>query len=165
MKLQLGFEDHPYEARFSAESPLTATVKSRVAKHQSKAQEDYGAGKTTKEVSEELEKKYKVVETFYEMESELIEKVVTDALVDAFEEIIKGETPDLKKMDVSRIEKKFRKDLMERKFDGVIPNVPTKTSQAGVSHLRKRPTDAKGSRPSFVDTGLYMRSFKAWTEE
>jgi len=43
-----------------------------------------------------------------------------------------------------------------------IPGVPTKAALRGVNHRLKHPYRRRGARPSFVDTSLYMSSFKAW---
>jgi hypothetical protein len=64
------------------------------------------------------------------------------------------------------IEAAFRQFLEQQEMDGRVDGVPTKASLKGVSHRLKRP-NAKDNptRPSFIDTGLYSASMKAWTEE
>ncbi len=168
LKLVLGFDDTPYADRYSEKSPLTATVKKRRPKVMSKPQEAYGEGKSAREVAKELEDKYKIVETFYDMEEDFIVSLIEDVMADEIEEIMTMGVPSKKGIsssDTDKIEKKFRQSLTSQAYDGVIPGVPTLASQRGVSHLRQHPYAGRGSRPSFVDTGLYMRSFKAWVED
>jgi protein-disulfide isomerase-like protein with CxxC motif len=54
--------------------------------------------------------------------------------------------------ETDKIEQRFKQDLSRRKFDGVIYGVPTKAAQ-------------RESRQSFIKTGRYRNSFKAWMEE
>ena len=56
MKLQLGFDNISYSARYSRQSPLTATMKARRPRRMSIPQQNYGANKTVGQVADELEK-------------------------------------------------------------------------------------------------------------
>jgi hypothetical protein len=67
--------------------------------------------------------------------------------------------------ETDKIETRFKQNLRRRRYDGVIPGVPTQTSLKGVSHLFMKPYARHGFRPSFIDTGLYMNSFRAWVEK
>jgi hypothetical protein len=134
----------------------------------SKPQEAYGQGKTTREVAAELETKYKIVETFYEMEEDYIVSLIEDSIGADLEKVALMNKPSKKGFsdaDTDKIEKRFRQSLSSQAYDGMIPGVPTLASIRGVSHLRKHPYAQRGSRPSFIDTGLYSRSFRAWVEE
>ena len=70
MKLQLGFEAHSYSQIGSVTSPLPRTVKGRLAKKPSRAQAAYGQGKSSAQVATELESRYRIVETFYQLEED-----------------------------------------------------------------------------------------------
>jgi hypothetical protein len=166
MKLQLGFESIPYSSRYTRESPLSATLKRRRPKRLSLIQQGYGVGKTVGMVAEELEKKYGIVETFYNMEEPNIVKDLENAFGNALELGMTGGSPE-PIWDPSLVyEPRFRRAISTRKFDGVIPGVPTKAAKAGVSHLRVDPyKKGAAERPSFMNTTLYMRSFRAWTEK
>jgi hypothetical protein len=59
--------------------------------------------------------------------------------------------PKLKDTDPVEIRDKFRHNLTNRRYDGLLFNTPTRTSK-------------KTGRPSFVDTGTYRNSFRVWTE-
>lgn len=168
MKLNLGFEANPYAGRYSASSPLTTTTKKRAPKVLSRPQQAYGQGKTTKEVAEELEAKYSIVETFYELEEDSITDLLEDAFADDIEEIMIGGTPTktgISDKATDKIEQKFRRNLANQRYDGVISGVPTIASLRGVSHLKQHPYAQRSLRPSFIDTGLYQRSFRVWIEE
>ena len=131
----------------------------------SRPQQTYGLGKTVGMVAEELERKYGILEAFYGMEEDFIVKNFESAVADGMEQGIAGGSWDYD-WDPTPLEGKFRRALSGRKFDGILRGVPTQAAQRGVSHLRAD-VFKKGaaSRPSFVDTGLYRRSFKAWTEK
>lgn len=170
MKLQFGFDDHAYTARYSLSSPLTATVKKRGGRRLSPVQQAYGQGKSVGQVALELERKYKIVETFYYIEEDnLIIPMLAEGYRDALEMEMKtqgttGTFKILRTGDSNKLETRFRRNLSGRRYDGIIPNVPTRTAQRGISHLRRNPAASQGSRPSFIDTGLYQRSFKVWEE-
>jgi hypothetical protein len=169
LKLVLGFEDHPYPTRYDASSPLAKTVKRRRPKVMSPAQEAYGQGKTTKEVAADLEARYSIVETFWEMEEDTFIEVLEDAFADNIEEVMQmGQIPKtggISDKETDKIEKKFMQSLQSRRFDGVIPGVPTTAAQRGVSHLYKQPYARRAPRPSFINTGMYQRSFRVWVED
>jgi hypothetical protein len=135
----------------------------------SRAQEAYGEGKTTSEVAADLEAKYKIVETFWEMEEENFIEVLEDAYADNIEEVIQMEqipkAGGISDTETDKIEKNFMQSLQSRRFDGVLPGVPTTAAQRGVSHLHRHPYAKRAPRPSFIDTGMYQRSFRAWVEE
>lgn len=168
MKLNLGFEDHAYEARYSESSPLTKAVKKAAPKRPTRAQMAYGQGKTTAEVAAELEAKYSIVETFVELEEDNITELLEDAYGEHLEAIMSMESVPkeiVTSKQTDKIEANFRKALSSRRFDGVISGVPTTAAQRGVSHLRQHPYAKRPPRPSFIDTGMYQRSFRAWVED
>jgi len=66
LKIHLGFEDFAYDVRATAQSPLSARTRARMAKKQSAEQLAYGTGQTTTSVAADLEARYEVVDVFYE---------------------------------------------------------------------------------------------------
>ena len=66
----------------------------------------------------------------------------------------------------SKIEDRFKQMLSMRELDAIgYPGIPTAAAQAGVSHRFKSGFNKnKAPRPSFVDTGLFSSSFRAWVE-
>lgn len=167
MKLHLGFQEFPYADRYGKQSPLTATTKKGKPRKLSPAQASYGQGKTTNEVAEELEAKYHIVETFWEMEEDRFSEKLEDAFAADMEAVMMGQptTTSISTKETDAIERRFRQNLTQQRYNGVISGVPTLAAQRGVSHLRQHPYQARGPRPSFIDTGMYMRSFTAWVEE
>lgn len=169
MKLNLGFEDFPYPARYDAGSPLSASVRKRRPKLLSRPQQTYGQGKTTGQIAAELERRYNIVDTFYAIEEDYIIDLIEEQALMDIDAVMTMEEPSRKGMSFSetdKIERKFRDNLAKRRYDGIIQGVPTLASLRGVSHLKKRPyAKSNASRPSFVDTGLYASSFRAWMEE
>jgi hypothetical protein len=169
LKLHFGFEDYSYETRYEASSPLVHSVKSKRPKVLSRPQQAYGQGKTTAEVAAELEAKYKIVETFWELEEDNFVEMIEDAFVEDIENVM--QMSEVKKAtgvsvkETDKIEAKFKQNLSSRRYDGMISGVPTLAAQKGVSHLRQHPYAKRGSRPSFIDTGMYQRSFRAWIED
>jgi hypothetical protein len=117
-------------------------------------------------VAEELEKKYKIVETFFNLEESNIIDDLEGAFSNALALGMSGGSPQ-PIYDPSLVyEPRFRRAISTRKFDGIIPGVPTRAARMGVSHLRVDPfKKGAAERPSFMDTTLYMRSFRAWTEK
>jgi hypothetical protein len=168
MQVMFGFDPYPYSKRFTARSPLNKMVKKMKPKVMSHEQEVYGMGKTTVDVAEELEAKYGIVQKFYEMDgSDMLDDIIHDATEVAIESILSGKPAiiNLPKVKLKEVEEKFRYNLSNRKYDGVIGGVPTKASLLGISHLRQDPYAAKDSRPSFVDTGMYKESFRVKVEK
>jgi hypothetical protein len=65
-----------------------------------------------------------------------------------------------------RVIQRFQNFIREREMDGVIPGVPTMASWRGVNHNLSHPYARRNPiRPSFIDTGLYLGSFKAWVSD
>jgi hypothetical protein len=136
----------------------------RLARRPSPAQLAYGQGKTTGEVATDLEKKYGIVEKFFTLEENFIVDAFENSYLNAMELGMLSGSWGVAWDPSITLEPKFKRSLSSRRFDGLIPGVPTLSAQKGVSHLRKDPYGQRGSRPSFIDTSLYQRSFKAWTE-
>jgi hypothetical protein len=132
------------------------------------SQKSYGKGKTTLEVAKELEDKYHIVETFWELEQDNFTERLEEVFAEDIEEVMTMQKPSHKGISVKGtdvIEARFRSNLATHRYDGIISGVPTLAAQRGVSHLEQRPYAKRGPRPSFIDTAMYQRSFKAWVED
>ena len=156
MKLHFGFESVPYSTAI--------TLKRKGPVHRA-----YGQGKTSLQVAKELDQKYKVLEAFYDMEADYMIPMIENALIEDLEETVMM-SRGTRKQRISdaitdKIAARFRRNIAIRKYDGVIRGVPTLASLRGVSHLRQHPYAPRESRPSFRDTGNYVNSFRAWTED
>jgi hypothetical protein len=167
----LGFESFPYTARYTANSPLPSLLKSRQPKAPTRTHTAYGAGKTTGQVSKELEERYKIVEEFWKFEEDNFVELLEEAFAEDLEDVLQmkkltKQTKGISVKETDAIEARFRQNLSARRYDGVISGVPTLAAQRGVSHMRAQPYSRKNSpRPSFIDTGMYSRSFRAWVKD
>ena len=123
---------------------------------------------TTGDVAEILEAKYHVMETFYELHQEEIGDLIVRSLAAKIETIQQGGYAGYDEPfagATSVIEDEFKQFLSQKVMETLgIPGVPTKAALAGVSHRFKHPYAQRAARPSFIDTGLYQASFKAWVD-
>lgn len=137
--------------------------------------------KTTGDVAEILESKYGVMQAFVNLHGNDIAKAIEGSVVGAFESAMMGAPPrnDIYGTGTSEIEEMFRRFLSGREMDGLgIAGVPTAAALAGksarfksgyVKKIRLRIPELgavtiQPSRPSFIDTGLYEGSMKAWVD-
>ena len=151
MKLHLGVIDLPY-----AQAPSKRRRKKISAGTQ-----------TTGDVAGWLENDYHVMEHFWALHSGEVVQALEGSLQGAIDNMIMGAPMSASAFGSaeSAIEDRFKQMLSNRELDVLgFPGIPTAAAQAGVSHRRKRPSVKRGPRPSFIDTGLYQASFKAWVE-
>ena len=134
---------------------------------------------TTGEVAEKLERQYGVMMLFYLNNSQSIADKLGESFTNAIDNAILG-APEIPANQMfndacQEIQTKFKQFLDMKEMDYMVRGVPTKASLMGVSHRfkkvgGKRAGYTKGKkgirppRPSFIDTGLYRQSFKAWVE-
>lgn len=130
---------------------------------------------TTGDVAEILEKKYGVYQAFFDLkELEIVEALAT-AYGQTAEALMTGGPADVDPGDVAgtSIQEMFKEVLTNKELDGKIPGVPTLAAEEGVSHRFKDVYNRKGkkgkrkrgSRPSFVDTGLYEGATRVTVEK
>ena len=120
-------------------------------------------GKTTGDVAEILEAKYHVMEVFYRQNDAHVARSLEKSVAGALESLLLGAPPSIDAFGAgtSRIEDRFKQFLSRREIEKLgYPGVPTGAALRGVSHRFKKKRG--GRRPSFIDTGLYQSSFKAW---
>ena len=122
----------------------------------------YGKPRTTHDVADILEAKYKVVERFVTANEGDIRALVKEQGARNAHAVVKGRPPNMMKLTTD-IKKMFKSFVMSRRLDGY-PGVPTLASLRGVNHKLKRPYAKRASRPSFYDTGLYLQNFKSWVK-
>jgi hypothetical protein len=122
--------------------------------------------KSTFDIAEILEARYHVMEVFFQLHSDEIVQKLIDSYEGATESILMNQTlaldPSATAMDEIRV--MFNKFLDMKEMDGTQPGVPTEASLRGVSHRFAHPYARRGARPSFIDTGLYESSFRAWVD-
>ena len=123
---------------------------------------------TARDVAKVLEERYKIVETFYQLEEEFITELLEESFAEEIENVMmerRVSRKGLSDKSTDKIQAKFIDNLRRRRYDGMIPGVPTLASVRGVSHLYAQPYAQRGSRPSFIDTGNYANSFRVWVED
>lgn len=153
--LHMGVIDIPY-----AEAPK---------KHQRhKSATPVSGTQTTGDVAEILEAEYHIMQIFFEVHHAQIEEVLLESIGDEATNVGMGKAPGSNAFAYAegRIAEMFRDFITTREIEKLgYPGVPTKAAIDGVNHRLAHP-DAKGNprRPSFVDTGLYVASFRAWME-
>jgi hypothetical protein len=125
------------------------------------------SGNTTGDVADMLEARYRVMQVFLQIRESQINQEVEKSMQGALETILMGGPVkgggQMLASATSQIEHLFKDALAMRAYDGKIQGVPTLAAKKGVSHRFKNPYARRPSRPSFIDTGLYQASFKAWT--
>lgn len=150
--LRLGVIDIPYStpaAEGKANKPAAVSV----------------GVQTTGSVAEMLEKKYHIFEIFFEEHREDIAKSLEESLSGAIESLAMGAPSGIDPFGAatSGLDAAFKKFLTSREMESLgYPGVPTKAALMGVNHRMKRKRGPR--RPSFIDTGMYENSFKAWIE-
>lgn len=132
---------------------------------------------TTGDVAEILEDNYGIMEYFYNIHKNEIDEWILDSFENAIESIDAGGNLSFDAFGraAQKIQARFDDFLSNKEMDGLIPGVPTQASLDNVSHrfkkrvaTRKRPKKKKvkaGPRPSFIDTGLYQNTFRAWIDD
>lgn len=124
---------------------------------------------TTGDVAEILERRYGIMATFYEVNQDQIVQLLEEAMGSKLETLLLG-GPTGERLfsdaDFDGINELFRAFLDQRGMDGRAPGVPTAAALAGVDHRLLHPyARSNPARPSFIDTGQYQASFRAWVDE
>lgn len=170
MKLHLGVIEIPYVDRSYAPLSPKAAQKNFLGapkRGSVNAPRPNSPNKTTGDVAEILEARYHVMETFYDLNEVPILAMIDNSIQGALQNLYAGGPGTLSPtaQGESDIETRFKQFLSNREMDGTAtPGVPTKAALRGVSHRFNHPYAKRGSRPSFIDTGLLQANFKAWVE-
>lgn len=161
--LHLGVVDLPY-----ANAPQQQKVgKAKKGKKNKPAKPKTVSGtQTTGDVAEWLENKYGIMDTFAFMRLPDIAKELESSIAGELETLMMGGSVSDNpfKTAESAIESMFKNFLAKGDVEHAgIEGVPTQAALRGVNHRLKHPY-AKGNprRASFIDTGAYAASFKAW---
>lgn len=120
-------------------------------------------GVSTGDVAEILESKYHVMEVFAGTHIDDIANDLADSVAGALETLMAGgpvqADPTIAAMGT--IEKRFQDFLTHEEMAGW-PGVPTQAALEGRSSRFKGKRGPR--RPSLIDTGTYLASFKAWVK-
>jgi hypothetical protein len=165
LTLHMGFVNTPYTSE-TIMRPATS------AKAEAKRKRKRGFSKTmtAQKVANILEGKYNIVETFSEIHEEEIHNIMHDGFKEIAKNMIEkrggssnASLKNLMKPSTDHIQSMFRQFLDSEEMNGMVPGVPTGAALLGIRHGRGSKTK-KGQRPSFVDTGIYKASFRAWVK-
>lgn len=120
---------------------------------------------TTGDVASWLEDKYHVMEAYFAVNAQKIGDELAASAAGALENQMMGApttaNPYAEGMDF--INQGFRDFLDSGEIERMaLPGVPTDAATRGVNHRLKIKKGA--ARPSFIDTGLYQTSFRAWVD-
>ena len=170
--LHLGVLDVAYSNAPTASARVTsnkATLRRLNSKTPPKAaRTSNGAFKTTGDVAAILEAKYHVMDAFFTAHQDEVIGYLEKGIEGALQNLALGAPGGNVSFSAeaeSEIETRFRQFLSLREMDHLnYPGVPTRAAQLGVSHRFAHPYARRGSRPSFIDTGLYQASFRAWID-
>ncbi|HDL6991144.1 TPA: hypothetical protein PXM90_000689 [Yersinia enterocolitica] len=116
---------------------------------------------TTGDVAELLEGKYKIMQTFFDRYGKDIADMMANDIAASLENMIVGAPPtrDPLAESMSRTHNLFVAFLDNEEMNG-LAGIPTRRAMEGIS---KRFKNKKCSpRPSFIDTGTYQASMRAW---
>lgn len=122
---------------------------------------------TTAQVATILEAKYHIMETFFELNEDHIADQCASSVKDAIDALLMGAPPalDIFGDATAAITADFKMFLSNKGMDATsTPGVPTAAALAGVSHRFLHPYAKRGSRPSFIDTGLYQANMISWID-
>lgn len=125
----------------------------------------YDDGKeTTGEVASFLEERYSVMQRFFDAHERDIIKLMEDSIAGSLENIMAGAPPakDPFAEAMSEVHNLFIFFITNKKLDGN-DGIPTMASLLGISRRLKNKRGPP--RPSFLDTGLYIASMRAWVSE
>lgn len=131
--------------------------------------------KTTGDVAEILESRYHVMSTFFALRRETIAGYLADSMADSIQRLVSsgeridtGARASLTFGADQKIETAFRSFIFSNEMHtlhfALTGQALSAAAAAGVNHRLKHPyAKANKERPAFVDTGLYVNSFRAWT--
>jgi hypothetical protein len=165
--LHLGVVDQPYRTAGPA-------LVGRKGKGRRRKRAQIGS-RTTFDVARILEHRYGIMEKFFEVHVGDIDTAMADAMAGKIETLMmrgaRGEQGSddepmkLTDTDLDKVKVAFDKFISEGEVERVgIAGTPTMAALHGVSHRFAHPYAKRGRRPSFVDTGLYLSSFRAWVD-
>lgn len=121
---------------------------------------------TTGDVAGWLEDEYGIMQHFIDLHGPDIGDALAKSIDGAMESLLMGAPlgHEVFGTATAEIEQMFHTMLATRELEGLgIAGVPTQAALDGKSS-RKKKKNSGGRRPSFIDSGLYDSSFKAWVD-
>ncbi|AHE73407.1 hypothetical protein M942_22590 [Enterobacter ludwigii] len=117
---------------------------------------------TTGDVAERLETKYHIMQTFFDRYGDEIAQLMSNDLAAGLENLMMGAPlpADPFAESMSQVHHLFSAFLYNKEMNG-LTGIPTQRALDGIS---KRFKNGKGpkNRPSFIDTGMFENSMRAW---
>ena len=131
-----------------------------------------GGTQTTGDVAGWLEDRYHVMEHFAQLHLEdTIVPALEEGLAGSLESLMMGapQPPSLFATGEEKIAERFRLMLDQRELDALgFPGIPTQASIDRASGAKRsarfKSARASGAAVSFVDSGLYAASMRAWVD-
>lgn len=164
--LHMGFINTPYTKEAKARPATAAKMEGRRARKRG-----FSKTMTAEKVANILEAKYNIIEMFQQINDTEISHLLKEGFAEVAEQMLNkpkaSTSASLKNMMrpyTHEIQNLFRKFLDDEEMAGMVPGVPTKAALSGVRHGRGSKTRRGYQRPSFIDTGIYRASFRAWVD-
>jgi hypothetical protein len=170
--LHFGFVNTPY-----TQETIAAPVRAAKKEFERKKRRGFPKVKTAEKVADILEDTYDIVHQFFYKYDEEIGSIVSNSFANYTVDVLAGAADETEEGFRSRrhkivsdrmvkymrpssekIEKLFKKFLDREEAIG--PGVPTDAALFGIRRGRK----TGRRRPSFIDTGIYRASFRAWAD-
>ena len=164
ISLKLGFINTPYTTEAVARPMAAARAEERRARKRS-----FSKTMTAEDVAKILEAKYQILDTFEEVYGTRIQATILGRFTEVAGDVLsgarrRGDLGSLLKPATKEIERMFKQFLDNEEMNGRVPGVPTQAALTGVRHGRGSKTRQGVPRPSFIDTGIYRASFRAWVD-
>lgn len=124
----------------------------------------YGRRRSTKQVAEILEAKYALFSTFLDVCHQDIADFIGEEISYLIDPNLSSRVRASTTMaDVGpKVEARFRRFITSYEAERVgIPSVPTKAAKKGIRHIGRHQISGR-RRPSFRDSGLMIKNFRAW---
>ena len=121
---------------------------------------------TTGDVAEILEDRYQVMQTFFDLKGQVIAQFLADAMGVQIQNMMRGEAaPNPLYGAEQKIEHAFRSFIFANEMQKIslaLTGTPLSAAALrGVNRRKKQPFSKKNrARPAFVDSGLYVQSFR-----
>ncbi|OYY59039.1 MAG: hypothetical protein B7Y55_01125 [Polynucleobacter sp. 35-46-207] len=119
-----------------------------------------GRSTTTGDVATILEEKYGVMQMFIDLHEDEIGELLAHRMAGLINNVANDRPVPMGDVDFPKVDAQFRDYLDKGEWEKQT-GMPTAAALAGKSK-RKKSGKYDGPRPSFVDTGLYQKSFKTW---
>jgi hypothetical protein len=163
IKLHMGFIGTPYTYETKG-----APIRSAKIEEARKRKRGFSRTMTADKLAGILERKYEIVQVF----NEIYENEITEMIHNGFREVAEhmisnrktGTTTigmkRLMKPYTDKIQEMFRTFIDNEEMNGLVEGVPTAVSVTGRGGWKWR----RKPGPSFVASGIYRASFRAWVE-